>query len=237
MATSQYLSVVYHQQDTDYYCGAASAQMVLDEIGTGLLLQDDLYNENHSHSTTEPGWATAPDGLHYTMNRRRPMGFSGSFGLLTPAREDVISRQICWTIQNDQIAPIALVYGSDHWIVVRGYDASDAPKEPADSSYTITGFDVNNPWPPTPQPGPPPPHRLTDGCGTGGERGLANEHISYAFWKSTYMTGVPSGHWKGQFVAVCVTSGGRRTRALASHIPARLTVRRFWNRRAPPILP
>jgi len=26
-----------HQQDTDYYCGAACAQMVLESIGAGLL--------------------------------------------------------------------------------------------------------------------------------------------------------------------------------------------------------
>ncbi len=37
MPISQDLSVVYHQQDADYYCGAACAQMVLHEIGAGLL--------------------------------------------------------------------------------------------------------------------------------------------------------------------------------------------------------
>jgi peptidase C39-like protein len=53
MPVSEDLTVDYHQQDTDYYCGAACAQMVLDSIGTGLLSQDDLYNDNHSHSTAE----------------------------------------------------------------------------------------------------------------------------------------------------------------------------------------
>jgi len=203
MPTTEDLSVVYHQQDTDYYCGAACAQMVLDEIGAGLLPQDDLYNENHSHSTTEPGWATGPDGLQFTMNDRRPASFHNWFALFTLGSEDSISRKICWTIHHYQVAPIALVYGYQHWIVVRGYDASAAPGSSADNSYTITGFEVNNPWPPTPIPAPPPPHSVGDGCGTGGNRGIADEHISYAQWQSTYMTGVPAGHWAGQFVAVC----------------------------------
>jgi hypothetical protein len=203
MPVNEDLTVAYHQQDTNYYCGAACAQMVLDEIGAGLLPQDDLYNENHSHSTTETGWATGPDGLQYTMNDRRPAAFNNWFALFALSTEDSISRKLCWTIHHYKVAPIALVYGWQHWIVVRGYDASATPSNSADNSYTITGFEVNNPWPPTPMPGPPPPHSVGDGCGTGGSRGVADEHISYAQWQSTYMTGVPAGHWAGQFVAVC----------------------------------
>jgi hypothetical protein len=222
MGATENLSVVYHQQDTDYYCGAACAQMVLDQIGAGLLAQDDLYSENHSHSTIEPDWATGPDGLLYTMNDRRPAAFHKLFILYGLAHEDSISRKICWTIHKHQVAPIALVYGSQHWIVIRGYDATAAPSDFNDATYTITAFEVNNPWPPTPALGPPPPHGLTDACGTGGNRGLANDHISYAFWKSTYMTGVPDGHWKGQFVAVC--GGGDPPTVPHQSLP---TTRRF----------
>lgn len=203
MPVSEDLNVAYHQQDTDYYCGGACAQMVLDEIGAGLIPQDDLYNENHAHSTTEPGWATAPDGLQFTMNDRRPAAFNNWFALFALANEDSISRKLCWTIHHYQVAPIALVFGWQHWIVIRGYDASAAPSNSADNSYAITGFEVNNPWPPTPMPSPPPPHAAGDACGTGGSRGISDEHISYAQWQSTYMTGVPSGHWAGKFVAVC----------------------------------
>jgi hypothetical protein len=203
MSVTEDLNVAYHQQDTNYYCGGACAQMVLDQIGAGLLSQDDLYNENHAHSTAESGWATGPDGLQFTMNDRRPAAFHNWFALFALANEDSISRKLCWTIHHYQVAPIALVYGYQHWIVIRGYDASAAPSSSGDNSYTITGFEVNNPWPPTPMPGPPPPHAVGDGCGTGGNRGIADEHISYAQWQATYMTGVPAGHWAGQFVAVC----------------------------------
>ena len=91
---------------------------------------------------------------------------------------------------------------------MRGYTASAHPSSSADNGYTIDAFDINNPWLPTPSAdapalAPPPPHSATDGCGSGCNRGLANEHIAYATWRSTYMTGVPGGHWNGKFVAVC----------------------------------
>ena len=193
----------YHQQDTNYYCGAASAQMVLASISGGKLLdQTLLYKENHSHSTAESGWATGPDGLTWTLNHHQPAHYL--FVLDALASEDSISRMICWTLHHYKVAPVALVYGSQHWVVVRGAHVSAVPASSQDHAYSISGFHVNNPWPPVPGgPGSPPPHSTTDHCGSGGNRGIANEHISYAAWRSTYMTGVPSGHWAGKFVAVC----------------------------------
>jgi hypothetical protein len=205
MSVGGHLKVEYHQQDTDYYCGAACAQMVLDELGRGLLSQNVLYNENHSHSVAELGWYTAPDGLQWTMNHRQHHKY---FALDALTSEDAISRKIAWTIHHYKVSAIALVYGWDHWIVVRGFSANSEPKSSNDASYNIIAFDVNNPWPPVPSslhlpPAIPPPHSHKDKCGTGGTRGVANEHISYGTWQSTYMTGVPSGHWGGKFVAIC----------------------------------
>lgn len=200
MTVTEDLGTEYHQQDTSYYCGAACAQMVLEECGAGLQNQVDLYNDNHSHSTTESGWYTAPDGLTWTLNNRQ----SGRYFVLDAlATEDAISRMIAWTIHHYRISPVAMVFGWQHWITVRGYTASATPAHSQDVSYTISGFDVNNPWPPTPSPAPPPPHSTGDVCGTGGLRGVADEHISLTTWRADYMTGIPAGHWAGRFVAVC----------------------------------
>lgn len=200
MSVHEDLATEYHQQDTDYYCGAACAQMVLAQCGVGLLDQAGLYNDNHSHSTTEGGWATGPDGLTWTMNNRQSSKY---FVLDALGTEDAISRMLAWTIHHYHISPIALVFGWQHWIVVRGFTATVAPTSSSDVSYALIGFDINNPWPPTPAPPPPPPHTTGDVCGSGGTRGVADEHISYSQWRTTYMTGVPSGHWAGKFVAVC----------------------------------
>jgi hypothetical protein len=199
-AMHEHLDTPYHQQDTDYYCGAACAQMVLSTVGAGLLDQDDLYADNHSHSTTESGWATAPDGLYWTLNNRQSQTY---FALDALDTEDAISRMIAWTIHHYRVAPIAMVFGSAHWIAVRGFTGTAAPNSSTDTAYSIEGFDVNNPWPPTPAPGPPPPHAVGDVCGSGGSRGVADEHLSYATWQADYMTGIDFGHWNGKFVALC----------------------------------
>ncbi|MGC3993037.1 MAG: hypothetical protein QM779_02720 [Propionicimonas sp.] len=200
MTVHEDLATQYHQQDTDYYCGAASAQMVLEQCGAGLVDQVTLYADNHAHSTAESGWYTAPDGLTWTMNNHQSSKY---FVLDARDDEDSISRIIAWTIHHYRISPIAMVYGWAHWIVVRGVTTSATPTSFLDPGYTISGFDVNNPWPPTPAPPGPPPHTAGDVCGSGGNRGVADEHISYATWQADYMTGIPSGHWAGKFVAVC----------------------------------
>jgi len=139
------------------------------------------------------------------MNDRRPAGFGGWFVLYALDTEDAASRKMVWTIHHYKVAPIVLVFKGDHWIVVRGFDASAAPTSSADTSYTITAFEVNNPWPPVPSSSvPPPPHSGADNCGTGGNRGVANEHIAYSTWQSMYLTGNKYGTlWNGKNVAVC----------------------------------
>ena len=204
MAVHEDLAVQYHQQDTDYYCGGASAQMVLAQIGAGLLDQDDLYADNHAHSVLESGWYTAPDGLTWTLNDRRP------------AELHELVRPLCAretrTSSRGRSAGRSTTTRSRRWRwSTAGRTGSSCgatkrarrPQRSDDNTYSITAFDVNNPWPPTPTPGPPPPHTAADVCGSGGERGVADEHISYATWQADYMTGIPSGYWGGKFVAVC----------------------------------
>lgn len=177
----------YHQQDTDYYCGGACAQMILDSIGAGIISQDTLYNSNHSHNTVG-GWATDPDGLRYTLNAYGN-AYGKYFARYVSDTELAGTEQIIHTLWQYQVAPAALVLGCGHWIVIRGV-STDVEPAPG-NSYSINGFWVNNPWPPTPQPGPPPPHADgTDGCGSGGMRGLGNEYAAYSsMWQSTYFTG------------------------------------------------
>ena len=209
MATSELLTVDYHQQDTDYYCGAANAQMILDSIGAGYLDQDDLYTDCHTHTVADPpgSWFCGPDGLAWTLNAHRD-GHALYFLVDAFSTEDVISRKIVWTIHHYKVAPAALVQGGNHWVVVAGYGASSAPGSSGDNSYTINEFVIDNPWPPTPSPTllhpTPPPHTAGDICGSGGDRGVATEHVSYAGWRTSYMTPNAFGTtWKNQYVAVC----------------------------------
>ncbi|MDL9978532.1 hypothetical protein [Microbacterium candidum] len=194
------LGTEYHQQDTNYYCGAACAQMILQECGMGHIDQSSLYTDNHDHSTAEAGWYTAPDGLAWTLNHRQ----SGRYFVLDAlATEDTTSRMIAWTIHHYRVAPAALVFGSAHWITIRGYQANGMPSSSMDVGYSLQGFFVNNPWPPVPSGAAEPPHSTGDGCGSGGTRGVADEYISYSTWQADYMTGASGGLWGGKYVAIC----------------------------------
>jgi len=61
LATDTNLAVPYYQQETDYYCGPAVAQMWTD-YHSSFVNQDTLYNFIQDHNI-ETGWATDPQGL------------------------------------------------------------------------------------------------------------------------------------------------------------------------------
>ena len=202
------LGTPFHQQDTNYYCGAACAQMILDSIGSGLLDQTYLYNINHAHSA--PGWYTSPSGLNYTLNALMPPPpkFDSFFIVEVANTELAGSENIVRTLRFFRVATATLVWGTGHWVVVRGAKTTADPAQ-VGVAYAIEGFYINNPWPPTPSASnpalaPPPPHADPDACGTGGARGIANEYVTYSDWQSSYFTGGDAfGVGYAQFVSVC----------------------------------
>lgn len=207
MTWTKNLTTPYHQQDTDYYCGAAVAQMILDSIGSGVLDQNTLYASNHAHSSG--GWYTSPDGLNYTLNAYMPPPptFNSFFIVERGNTEPDGSANIVRTLYFFGVATGTLVYGCGHWVAVRGVQTDLEPKPGA--TYVIQGFYINNPWPPTPSfytpaLAPPPPHNDPDVCGGGGDRGIANEYVAYADWQMTYHTGCDAyGVGFPQFISVC----------------------------------
>ena len=201
------LATPYHQQDTDYYCGAAVAQMILDSIGSGLIDQNILYASNHAHSSS--GWFTSPDGLNYTLNAYMPPPprFDSFFIVEAASSEADGSTNINRTLRFFNVTTGTLVYGCGHWVAVRGAK-TDVDPAGEDGSFSIDGFYINNPWPPTPSfydslLAPPPPHADPDACGSGGSRGSADEYVSYAEWQSTYFTGCNVSGSGIQYVSVC----------------------------------
>jgi hypothetical protein len=202
------LATPYHQQDTDYYCGAAVAQMILDSIGSGLLDQNTLYNSNHAHSS--PGWYTSPDGLNFTLNAFMPPPprFDSFFIVERADAEPDGSANIVRTLYYFGVATGTLVYGCGHWVAVRGAK-TDVEPVGGDGSFSVEGFYINNPWPPTPSfynpaLAPPPPHADPDACGSGGDRGSANEYVPYSEWQNTYFTGCDAyGVGHVQYISVC----------------------------------
>lgn len=190
----------YHTQDTGYYCGAACAMMILNEIGVPYsdLDQDDLYTSNHDHNALPSGWYTDPYGLRYTLVDRRPAGFTNTFVVYKRATEAEGSRDLVYTLWRYGVSPSVLVFGCAHWIVVPGVQTDVEPAPGA--SYTVEGFWIHNPVYKDNEP-----HSATDSCGTGGAEGTSNEFVTYLGWQTTYLTGCnydsPAGDL--QYISVC----------------------------------
>ena len=189
----------YHTQDTDYYCGAACAMMVLAEIGLPYtaMNQVDLYDSNHTHSQ-QPDWYSDPYGLRYTLVDRKPASFANTFVVYKPTTEEEGTRKIVYTLWRYGVSPVVLVYHCMHWIVVRGVQTDVEPT--AGAAYTVNGFWINNPVYHDNSP-----HSATDVCGSGGVNGVENQWVSYAYWQNTLFTGCnydsPTG--SSQFISVC----------------------------------
>ncbi len=132
-----------YTQDRYYYCGAACAQMVLDSENLGIYVspQSDIYNYIHSHNTCA-GWYSDPQGLEDALNHYA--AGAAWFHWFAPLDQDTGNNKLAYTIDRYGVPPIALIYGSAHWVVVSGvYTSAQPTTAPA---YDIYAFFVIDPW-------------------------------------------------------------------------------------------
>ncbi len=164
---SKDIDTPYYTQDTSYYCGAASAQMILDSEKIGSYVdQDILYNYIHSHNACGWPWATDPEGLRDVLNLYYP---AGHFFVHKPSDADTGIKKIAYTIDRYGVPPASLIYDCGHWVVMRG-TITDVQPTTAIGSFSVYGFFVNDPW---------------YGPTSFGE----NQYIDVNTWKDDYFTG------------------------------------------------
>ena len=186
------VNVPYRRQQLPHYCGAACLQMVIGALRPNSSdPQSQLYADANSHSVLDPNspWKSSPDGIEWVLGHRAGLQASTVSVLAVPL-EDAVTRQIIWSLFTHQVAPIVLVYGWAHWVVVVGYEVSRNPTGPNDAAYDIEAVHIHNPWRSVAEgdaPPPPPP-----------------KHVAFSYWKSKYLKQVPSGFWDGMRVAVGV---------------------------------
>lgn len=184
---SKILPVPYHRQERLNYCGAACLQMLIESLNGPSKDQDDLYVDAHeSAKDPKTNWFSAPDGLEATLDALTVL--QRDFDLVSLAQEPSLTRRLVWSVFKASVAPVALVYGWAHWLLVVGYDISENPTSPTDTGYTIAALELHDPWRTEEEgnPPPPPPPR----------------HVAYAEWLTTYLKPVPDGFWTGKRLAV-----------------------------------
>jgi Papain-like cysteine protease AvrRpt2 len=178
------LTVPYHQQDSDMFCGEATAQMIL--ASRGNLYQQAELSNGLSCSSCNGG--TSPQALQDLLNEKLP---SEPF---FSQRWDVNMDEGCQTIVAGLLAGsgvAAMVNGSSHWVLVTGVNLVG---DPAQKPYTIDSFFINDPEPETAAilradqgyRSPPLPHDPMDTCGHKGVYGSASTQVPLCEWRDTY---------------------------------------------------
>jgi hypothetical protein len=174
-------------QENDFYCGPATAKMVLRWLKV-TRSQSALWDLILAATNTlglsqrEPClgdftyWSTRPEPLAKVIK-----DLSGAdIKLVSETTAAATDHAVVWSILQD-IPAVALVDGANHWIVVHGYHVSREPANINDTNYQLLGFDIidsNRPQ-------------------------KARDYVSASAWRSNYMNGVVCGKFDGKFVAVC----------------------------------
>ncbi len=144
------LTVPLYPQETNYWCGAASSQMILDAYPNLPPLncsQADVWAVIDANNLPgEPAnWATDPHGLQQSlMILRPPVG--GTWSLMTDADRDALMFQVLYWMNRNAYPVTTLVYRAAHWIVITGYETDIEPV--AGSTPTLQSITINDPWPP-----------------------------------------------------------------------------------------
>lgn len=178
----RFLAVNRLEQETNYYCGAASAQMILDFLhgwgGNPQINQDDLYETIQDHKQ-DNNFYTDPDGLAGCLNKESPSAnrwfvYSGGDG-----DQEKVCRKMAVTMDTYDSPPPVLIFDGDHWVVVSGVTATESPSM-AKKSFIIYTIRIHDP-----------------GIGSN------VQEIEYYNWCSMYMTKNTWGQtWLDKYVCI-----------------------------------
>lgn len=178
-------------QETNIWCGAATAQMILEGYPGGVehpYTQTHIWNRIQVHKD-DPGvsWATDPDGLKDTL-----MELGGDPGVgwsihANPTAGSLMHAAAYW-ITRLHFPVAALVYGFQHWVAITGI-TTDA--DPTLATDTILQFiEIIDPW-----------NLPCSAAISGGVKSTmsgSNWYTNYWYTPGNY----PASKWYGNYVAV-----------------------------------
>lgn len=186
----------HYIQQEDHWCGAATAQMILESevavtrlsgypTGTTTQIQDTLYStiQSNNNTSTPQNWYSDPDGLEGCLDTYDPGGIYTQY--LYPDAATAC-KKLAYTIEAYTVPPAVLINEGAHWVAVSGVRSSATPTYDS-TAYEIYGFYVNDPL---------------NNSGTLG----FDKYIGYTNWTTCYFTQVDSASgdpWDNLRVSVC----------------------------------
>ena len=180
-------------QESDCWCGAASAQMALEGYPGGVehaYAQSFIWNRIQAHNVE--AWCTDPAGMRGVL-----MELGGDPGVhwvifSNPSAGAVMHDITYWMTVREYPTPVLVhaggSYGSfDHWVVIVEFTTDINPT--AGGTATLESIRIFDPWPP---------------CSTASSGGV-NAFVTGSTWYTTYWS-VPGDYavsqWHGTYVAV-----------------------------------
>jgi hypothetical protein len=145
------LNIPLYGQETNYWCGAASAQMIMngypDPDDCLYIAQSTIYSTIQANNL--PGepvtWATDPHGLQQALLIHNDPP-TGTWALYSkPDREELMFDILYWMNSLHYGVP-TLVRQGWHWVVIKGFQTDVAPV--GGSNPVLEFITINNPWPP-----------------------------------------------------------------------------------------
>jgi hypothetical protein len=144
----RFLAVNRLEQETGFYCGAASAQMILDFLhgwgGTPAINQDDLWDTIQTHVEEDASWYTDPPGLAGVLNDESPAANHWAVYTSGELLPDLASKKAAVTMNTFDAPPAALINDGNHWVVISGVTATEAPRMDS-ASFIIYTIRIHDP--------------------------------------------------------------------------------------------
>lgn len=193
------LQAPLYGQSTNYYCGPASGQMIMngypDVASRVCKEQTPIYNTIQSLKQ-DNGFYTDPDGLRDAIMQLNPPPAAGHFAIFSNTDRDIVMHSMLYWMAQRNYPSAALINGGDHWVVVTGYQTDIDPRT---GNAVLQSIDVNDPLPvpATPQDDPCTP--AIEGSQGGTVRNVTGSSWFSNDWKDANKWGTK---WLNDYVAV-----------------------------------
>ena len=140
----------YAAQQTSFYCGPASGQMMLNSNTvnlTPLPSQDNIYNKAQAANDPGGNFYTDPIGLRSALAFYDPPANGRTYIAYAMSNYDAANRTIAYNLTTYLVPASAMVGNTAHWIDIYSAKMSSQPALTGpNANFTVSAFYAKDPW-------------------------------------------------------------------------------------------
>lgn len=192
------LNVPLYGQDTSYYCGAASAQMMMmgypNPADRACFGQTHIYNRIQAHKQNN-AYYTDADGLRDTVMELNPPPL-GHYSIFHNTDRDIVMHDNLYWMASREYPTATLIWGGAHWVVISGFQTDVDPRA---GNAVLQSIDINDPapmdYPPRDDPCTVPDE--------GNEGGTFRQMTGTAWYANDWANPTDAaGKWQDEYIAI-----------------------------------